>query len=284
MSDACEKTSQLSDDCKKTSQLTDAIKAAGLDTVEGAFAYEGGEDFDKPGLGHRRRTRIIIFDEADEADKSGQSHTLYLKRYGREPLKTRLGRFMATGKFTSAAETEFANIKAARAAGIATMIPVVCGADSSGRSYIVVTNVPGEALERCIDDYLAVSDVPAVEKFTKDLATLVSKLHGHRLAHRDLYACHVFLDLTPQGPQLYLIDLARLFSPRIRFFRWRVKDLAQLKFSMPDKWIEKYWPLFLDIYLAGSQPIRACYEKAIARKVTWMENRTRRKVMGGGLS
>ena len=263
----------MSDACEKPSQLIAAIKAAGLDTVEGAFAYEGGEDFVKPGLGHRRRTRIILFDEANE---SGQSHTLYLKRYGREPFKTRLGRFIATGKLTSVAEAEFANIQAAHAAGIQTMIPVVCGGDSAGRSYLVITNVPGDALERCFEKFLTESDASAVEQFTKDLATLVSKLHSSRLVHRDLYASHIFLDQTPEGPQLYLIDLARLFSPRLRFCRWRVKDLAQLKFSMPAQWVQSYWPAFMDTYLAGASGA-ACYERAIDRKVAWMSNRARRK-------
>ncbi len=286
LTDACEKPSQLTDACEKPSQLIAAITAAGLDTVEGAFAYQGGEDFDKPGLGHRRRTRITLFhevDEVDESDEAGQSHTLYLKRYGREPLKTRLGRFIATGRFTSAAEAEFANIQSTHAAGIKTMIPVICGADSSGRSYLVVTSVPGDAIERCLEKFLAGSDAPTVAQLTKDLACLVSKLHSGRLVHRDLYASHIFLDQTPEGPQLYLIDLARLFSPRLRFFRWRVKDLAQLKYSMPGKWIDRYWQVFMDTYLKGSSSAGTCYERAIDRKVARMSNRTRRKVRGGKL-
>lgn len=286
LTDACEKPSQLSDACEKPSQLIAAITAAGLDTVEGAFAYQGGEDFDKPGLGHRRRTRITLFYEVDEADKagqSGQSHTLYLKRYGREPFKTRLGRFIATGRFTSAAEAEFANIKSTRSAGIGTMIPVICGADSLGRSYLVVTSVPGDAIERCFEKFLAGSDAPAIVQFTKDLACLVLKLHSKRLVHRDLYASHIFLEQTSEGPQLYLIDLARLFSPRLRFFRWRVKDLAQLKYSMPGKWIDRYWPVFMDTYLEGSPSAGICYQRAIDRKVARMSNRTQRKVRDGKL-
>ena len=87
--------------------------------------------------------------------------------------------------------------------------------DSLGvrRGYVVVAAVPGEALERCFDDCLARWDEDQLAAFNQALADLAARLHSAGLAHRDLYTPHIFLDETPEGPRLYLIDLARVFKP-----------------------------------------------------------------------
>ena len=203
-----------------------AIRRERLDTFEGAFAYAGGEDLDKPGLGARRRTCLHL------TDTTGRTHKLYLKRYG--PDRQR-GRPLSRRPHQSVAAIEFANIGVARSAGIATMQGLLWAAESgiapsAGRSYLLVTAVPGEALERCGESFLArhVDDDKAAE-LTASLAELVRRLHLAGHVHRDLYASHVFLDESAGDVSLYLIDLARMFAPRWRKFRWRVKDLAQLK-------------------------------------------------------
>ena len=151
------------------------------------------------------------------------------------------------------------------------------------RSYLVVAAVAGEALERCFDDFLArnADNEAALAAFNAALIQLVARLHSAGLVHRDLYASHVFLEDTPTGPKLYLIDLARVFKPRWRRFRWRVKDLAQLKYSMPSKWAEHHWREFLEMYLAriGGWPRR--WARAIDRKVAAMRRRRRRKENAG---
>ena len=245
----------------------EAVRGAGLDTVAGAFAYGGGEDLDKPNLGSRRRTRLTVTDAA------GQDRELYLKRYGPRRWIDALRRRWTGASAGSPAEIEFDNVCAARAAGVATMQAVVAGSEGGrwggGRSYIVVTAVPGEALERCGEAFLdRHGDDGAVAELTTNLAGLVRTLHQAGWVHRDLYASHVFLDESHGRQDLYLIDLARMFAPRRRQFRWRVKDLAQLKYSMPPAWVENYWDAFLADYLgadAGSQ--RQRYDRAVNRKV-----------------
>jgi len=116
---------------------------------------------------------------------------------------------------------------------------------------------------------------------------LVANLHAAGHVHRDLYASHIFLDAEGGRVQLYLIDLARVFVPRWRVFRWRVKDLAQLKYSMPPAWVEAHWDGFLAAYLrrlAGGpsveqafEPARARLAAAIDRKVEHMRRRAARK-------
>ena len=256
--------------------LLDAVSRAGLDSVDGAFAYEAGADLVKPGLGHRRRTRIEL------ADGQGQTRVLYLKRYAAAGPGEALGRWWTTGRRRSAARLEFENIRIAREAGVATMREVACGEDrcplGAGRSYLIVTAVPGDALERCFDAYLAAHDDEAVAGLTTKLAGLVRALHRAGHVHRDLYASHVFLDESAGRARLYLIDLARMFRPRLRRRRWFVKDLAQLKYSMPAKWVEGHWRPFLAQYLGDdADATLAQWDELVARKVESMRRRDERR-------
>ncbi len=261
--------------------LVSALKRESLDSVEGAFAYDSGEDLNKPNLQHRRRTRLSV------ADDKGRVHELYLKRYGQEKLKDKLKRIFTYGWNSSPARTEFENIRSARKAGVLTMREVFCdeqrGFLGTKRSCIIVTAVPGDALERCGEEFLSTfsDDAAATAAFTNQLAILVRKLHGAGFVHRDLYASHVFLDNSSGGVQLYLIDLARMFAPKCpwRRFRWKVKDLAQLKFSMPKSWVEDCWGQFLVTYLGKEDASRfGRYNCAIDRKVSFMHHRAKRKV------
>lgn len=222
-----------------------AIRQQGLDTVRGAFTYDGGEDLSKKGLRGRRRTRLTLAD--------GQ--VLYLKRY---KGKSRWRR--------SPARVEFDNIRGARSSGVPTMECIVWGEDRE-RSFLIVTSVPGEALERCLEQFMRSRGDSAVAQVTQGLAQLVRTLHDSGYVHRDLYSCHVFLDYSKGMPDLYLIDLARMFAPRWRKFRWSVKDLAQLKYSMPPAWVKRFWMMFLTEYLGEKMPHFSRYERAIERKV-----------------
>jgi len=255
--------------------LLAALAREGLDGVEGAFAYGGGRDLVKPGLGDRQRTHLCI------ADGRGRTHDLYLKRYGPESLVARLKRFLKTGRSASPARIECENIRAARAAGVPTMQAVSWGEEPGllpRRGYLVVAAVPGDALERAGREFLARADQQgAVEEFTRRLADLVRALHGAGLVHRDLYSSHIFLHDAPGGPELHLIDLARAFRPRWRTFRWFVKDLAQLKCSMDGAWVASCWEAFLRRYLGdGAEGELVRYNRAVDRKVAAMRSRARR--------
>jgi len=267
----------VSADSAPDEALLEAVALAGLDTLDGAFAYGGGQELIKAGLGRRRRTRLVL------PDAQGRCHSLYLKRYGREPLAGWLRRLVSYGRMCSPARTEFQNIRAAAAAGVATMQVVIFGEGRPRlrprRSYIIVTPAPGDALERCLERFLVDgAGRQTAEDFTRKLAKMVSTLHGAGYVHRDLYASHVFLCDGGGPAKLYLIDLARMFRPRWRRFRWRVKDLAQLRYSMPSAWTGRWWDFFLAEYLGPRHKAHAArYNRAIDGKVRRMLRRIRRK-------
>jgi tRNA A-37 threonylcarbamoyl transferase component Bud32 len=257
--------------------LDEVLAAAGLDTIEGAFAYRGGQELTKPSLApNRHRTRIEL------TDRTGCRHVLYLKRYEPEGLIARLRRGWTYGFQAGPARVEFDNICRARIVGVPTMRTVRwgehCGWLGARRGYLIVTAVPGEALERCGDEYLSRSGLEAGAMLAAKLAELVAALHSAGYVHRDLYAGHIFLHESPGGVELYLIDLARMFAPRWRKFRWQVKDLAQLKFSMPSGWVRRHWRDFLRQYLAArGERGAARYNRCVHRKAAAIARRHARK-------
>ncbi len=175
-----------------------ALAAAGLDTVEGAFAYRGGQELAKPSLARaRRRTRIEL------TDRTGRRHVLYLKRYGPEGWIALARRcWLLYGAWIGPAGLEATNIARVRSMGIATMQVVRWGEEPgvlvAGRSYLIVTAVPGEALARCAEQFLRAGGEQATARLTEALAELVAKLHKAGYVHRDLYTSHIFMH---QGPE-----------------------------------------------------------------------------------
>ena len=250
------------------------LEREGLDTIAGAFAYAGGEALTKPGLGARERIRLKLTDE------SGAEVVWYLKRYGVAPPHRRLWRWFTGRARRGQAIDEINSILDLAEADAPTMRIVTGGAEVDlfglRRSYVIVTAVPGEALERRLEGRLARWDEDQLAAFNEALGDLVARLHSAGLVHRDLYASHIFLDETTDGPRLYLIDLARVFRPRARKFRWQVKDLAQLKYSMPEPWVDKCWDGFLRAYLDGEgDPAR--WGGAIDRKVASIRRQQERR-------
>ena len=277
----------------------DLLRRHGLDTVDGAFAFAGGRELEKPGLGTRRRVRLEL------TDAGFRAVTWYLKCYGPIPWPVRLWRLLTGRGKTRPALREYLNVNALRDAGVPTMRAIICGAQSAwlgdARSYIVVTGVPGEALERCMGRFLDEfgDDAVRMAEFNAALVELAARLHAAGHVHRDLYASHIFLDAEGGRVQLYLIDLARVFAPRWRKSRWRVKDLAQFKYSMPAAWVAAHWDGFLAAYvrrlavgavLAGADPAAApaatalptCLSPAIDRKVAQMRRRAARRTRHAG--
>jgi hypothetical protein len=235
--------------------LWTALASQRLDTLDGAWAYGGGKDLVKAGLGQRRRTRLEVVDEL------GREHRLYMKRYGREKWSQRVRRALTYGVRRSPAGVEFDQILAVRQSGVATMHALLAdeeiGLLSAKRSYLIVDEVPGEALERCFQAVCDRGDAALLETITLRLAILATTFHRAGLVHRDFYASHIFLDETDAGPELYLID-------------------------MPPEWVEQYWPMFLEAYWSGMHSDRSMerWGRAIDRRTRAMQRRWRRKAGG----
>ncbi|MFW6146741.1 MAG: lipopolysaccharide kinase InaA family protein [Planctomycetota bacterium] len=199
------------------------LRDAGLTTYEAFMTTTLGEALVKPGLEGRERIRLTLAEQ-----------TFYLKRYA---LPARAG-------------LESSAVRDVKNAGIRTMDLAATGAGPRG-GFVMVTEVPGDALSRRFDELFQRFDGGPVvgEGLARQLGELAGRLHRAGLFHRDLYADHIFVDVRGDELELYLIDLARVFKPRhLRRWRWRLKDLAALKYSLPSDWTAVYWPTVLEAY------------------------------------
>jgi len=203
------------------------LAAAGLTDYDAVMTARKGELLTKPGLGDRERIRLEL------AASSGAPATFYLKRYGSN----------------DPARIEWEAVRAVVAAGVPTMRPVAMGAGPAG-GFIIVTAVPGDALSRCLEGLRRrYGDDPIVgSHLAYQLGRLAGALHAAGLVHRDLYADHIFVADRDDRIELYLIDLARVFRPSWRRWRWRIKDLAALKFSLGREWTNAHWARLVFTY------------------------------------
>jgi heptose I phosphotransferase len=222
-------------------QWRDRLARAGLTDLtlllgDGAPAHLRGrwEALTKPGLAGRERWRW----ELDGPDGG----VLYLKRYVRVPPGVQLDRLRRQTALHSRAWWEFRQSAALAAQDVPTPCAVALAEEMRGplerRSAVLLQSAPGDAFDR-VWTLVAAQRAPiahraARHELTRQLARLIAAFHATGLCHRDLYLCHVFVDLDPQArrpARFTLIDLARTHRPRLRRRRWILKDLAQLDSS-----------------------------------------------------
>lgn len=240
----------------------------------------------KPGLGGRRRWRWCL----DDGSESGPA-VVYVKRYSRTPLGQQWDRVRRQSIAHSRAHWEYAQSR--RLAGLHISVPAAVGfveemlGSLERSSAVLLECVAGDGFDR-VWARLRSQDAPltrgiARHDTTVRLARFVAAFHETGFCHRDLYLCHVFVDLDPDGgrpPRFSLIDLARTHRPRWRRLRWIIKDLAQLDASAReigatrgDRW------RFLLAYLNLPRGARRArwYARRIVRKSDWILRRIARK-------
>ncbi|MCK4341144.1 MAG: hypothetical protein KAY37_05400 [Phycisphaerae bacterium] len=188
----------------------------------------------KPGLGGRERWRW----EPNGTDET----VVYLKRYLHPPLAEQFDRIRrqtarhsrAWWEYHQSQELTRRHIPVVRAIGVVEEMRGL----AEVRSAVLFERVAGDAFERVWPE-LEARGAPltrglARQELTRGLARFVSAFHQTGMCHRDLYLCHIFADLDPDGrrpPRFTLIDLARTHRPRLRRLRWILKDLSQLDCS-----------------------------------------------------
>lgn len=212
------------------------LQAAGLASYADVMAYSVGDRLDKPGLAsYRERIRLRI-GEGDNTE------TVYLKRYGRPPLREQLRRMWEFKFRRGSAEREMHFARHLGLLGISTMRRIAFGSRMRGwfeqSGFGITGEVAGESLEKLTEkwsDDPGTTPTPADRREIVDqLAKIVFRLHSNGLFHRDLYLCHIFMSRRSDGQVvLSVIDLGRMIRAGFRFERWRIKDLAALAYSSP---------------------------------------------------
>jgi hypothetical protein len=211
-------------------EFKQAFDGLGMTSVDGVFAFDQGHELVKANIASfRSRT---AFDTSDPAS------TLFLKRYDQAPRILQLKNWLQGRKRRSNSMIELEPIVRLAAQGIGVPRPVAHGQTWHGlfetRSFLATEKIPNaQSLEKQLPPCFASKrqiHLKAQRDFLRTLAQFVRRFHDLGYRHRDLYLSHIFRNL--QG-ELFLIDLARAFQPRLRQARFLSKDLAQLYFSLP---------------------------------------------------
>jgi len=239
----------------------------------------------KPGLGGRQRWRWHV-----PTDDDGCA-IVYVKCYAATPLAQQWDRIRRQAARHSRAYWEF--IQSQRLADADIDVPRAVGfveemhALFERRSAVLLEQVAGDAFDRVwrrlVERDAAITHGIARHDLAVRLARFVAAFHGTGCCHRDLYLCHVFVDLDPQAgrpPVFSLIDLARTHRPRWRRMRWIIKDLSQLDASArqigatrTDRW--RFLRAYLNLQRGASRT--RWYARRIVRKSDWILRRIARK-------
>lgn len=122
-----------------------------------------------------------------------------------------------------------------------------------GRTLLVTAAVPGRAMDAWAIESAATGRLPALTRtICRDVAPVVRRLHDRGLCHRDLYWNHLFCVDPHEDAVPTLLDVERVFAPRLRRRRWIVKDLAALWASVPVPVSGRVGLRFLRSYLGQS--------------------------------
>lgn len=183
------------------------VMQAGLDSVTAMMACTAGQTMRSvPG---RSTVRLPLGDQ-----------TLYLKRYTLAYYTW----WQRLRGVESEALHEWRMIHTLRAKGFHTATPVACG-QQGWSSFVLTQEIPGGI---AADKVFQSLEAGRRQPFLDRLADLTRCFHQAGFIHKDFYLSHIFVG----GDDLYLIDLQRVRGPGQFHERWRIKDLAQLVYSL----------------------------------------------------
>jgi len=208
-------------------EFADLLRANGLGTFEQIMARQGGRMMRSvPG---RSTVRLEL------RRPEGGTAIVFLKRYEREYLSfaQKLLRFLHWPGARDEAQHEWDAVGQLQAAGFNTATPVAMGRQRElgfvTRSFLLTAEITGGVAGH---NYVRKLDATQRRELVRHLAELTRRFHSTGFAHKDYYLSHIFVVRSSSGaPQLFFIDLQRLFRPRLLRQRWLVKDLASLGYS-----------------------------------------------------
>jgi len=212
----------------------DAFEKTGLTSIDAVFSFSGGKNLLKSNLApYRSRLRFEI-----DSPKT----TLFLKRYYKPPVLIQFQNRLWAQRRTSCGLYDIGPANELAEAGINTPKIISYGEQWEGafekRSFIITEKIPdAESLERQLPKYfskpITAKKLKQRRDFARQLADFIRNFHKTGYCHRDLYFSHIFYG---KDGKFYLIDLARMFKPRIFRQRYLIKDIAQVYYSAPGKY------------------------------------------------
>lgn len=208
-----------------------------LNTFDRMFVYDGGEVVKDIGI--RTVTRITLTID-------GKVRHFYLKRHYTDKLWfQKRGSSFGGGGRLSQGLLEFDNICRFREANVSTPVPVAAGQRMIRwprvQSFVVTEDFrPYISLEKLLETrpefFLGAESKTRKRLLLKEIAELARRMHERGFNHRDFNGTHVLLcyDNEDRPPATALFDLQRIDRKRLFRFRWIIKSLAEMNYSLPE--------------------------------------------------
>ncbi len=229
-----------------------------FDSFESVWNYQAGKTI------KRIKARSVI---RFEIQISGLKRVFYLKRHNTQFAGLQRIKALFTSKpIFSEGKKEFDNICDFRKNGLGTVTPVIAG-EKSVRFFWIQSFLITEDFSPFISLEYMLRDKP--EFFTGEksndikrnlinrIGIFARKMHEKGFNHRDFNATHILLYYKDKfdAPVLSLFDLQRVDRNFVSRFRWIIKSLAELNFTLPVGIFNKKDRIFLLLSYKGKKEL-----------------------------
>ncbi len=213
------------------------LEKIGMDSFESIWRFQKGECVKK--IKPRTVTRI-------EFKHQGINRACYLKRHNLEFVGFSRLFFRFFPKWgLSQGRLEFENLCDFRNSKLPTVVPVAAGEKLFrffwAQSFLITEDFsPYISLEALLEDqpqfFMGPEGETKKRLMINAISILARKMHQNGLNHRDFNATHILLhyDNGVDVPKIALFDLQRVERRKFFKFRWKIKSLARLNYTLPD--------------------------------------------------
>ncbi|MDL2321714.1 lipopolysaccharide kinase InaA family protein [Desulfosarcina sp. OttesenSCG-928-B08] len=219
-----------------------ALQSLGLDTPDAIYRFSGGTP-----VKQIPQRSIIRLDLPVDQNQVVPSPSLYLKRHtATTPTMGQWLSGMIRNTGFSPGVSEFKAICDFQDSGLPTPVPVAAGERRlfgfQYESFLITCGIePFISLETLIRHHPERISEKIKKPLLTAIARLAKKMHDAGFNHLDFNADHVMVGPELEHGQivLNLLDFQRIDRNQIMRFRWMIKTMAELFYSMPD-------PVFTD--------------------------------------
>lgn len=226
----------------------DLIKYLGFNCFESIWLYRSGEAIKNIKARSVICIRILIH---------GKEKYFYLKRHNTEYIGLRRLFMQLFPKWVlSQGRKEFENICDFRKCDLPTVVPLAAGERFVrffwAESFLITEDfAPFVSLEYLLRDHPEFLMGPEGEfrkrTLLKEIALFARRMHQSGFNHRDFNATHILLHYGNQSnvPQIALFDLQRVDKGKFLRFRWIIKTLAEVIYSLSNEIFNKEDQIYL---------------------------------------
>ena len=208
-----------------------------FDSFESVWKYQDGKTIKKI------KARSVIRFEMQSG--SGRKY-FYLKHHNTKfvGIKRILALFFPK-LISSEGKREFENICDFRKGGLGTVLPVAAGERFVKlfwlQSFLITEDFsPFISLEYMLRDnpefFMGENDSSRKRNLINRIGIFAGRMHEKGFNHRDFNATHILLYYKDKSdaPDLALFDLQRVDRNSVSRFRWVIKSLSELNFTLPE--------------------------------------------------